>query len=399
MSDIKIGADPEFFLRDTETGNLVSAYGMIEGTKHDPVKVECGAIQVDGMALEFNIDPASTWQEFNHNIEAVLRQLRERIDKRYKFEFIPVADFGKEYIDQQPEEAKLLGCDPDYNAWLHAINPKPNGDLGFRTASGHIHIGWTNEQDITHPEHIEAAEMMAKQLDIFVGLPSLIWDQDTRRRQMYGQFGVYRPKHYGMEYRTLSNVWVENPNLRKSVFSQAKYAVDNLLSGTQFYNSVNPHNIDRSMTSMRDLGYWVGASVPLASGQSYLVQLLNTARGSRHHAIDWSTKASSGDFFYHRTTYELRPWEEITSEDTHGDWTSPNAYAIKSKRLGLTKCVNEVQYREAANAKKAAEAAIFDGFIDLAKMPPRKRVKKLTEVNLNWAPGEPLAVAVDPFEE
>lgn len=401
MSDIKIGADPEFFLRDTETGNLVSAYGMIEGTKHDPLKVECGAVQVDGMALEFNIDPASSWREFDQNIVAVLRQLREKIPSRYAFEFIPVAHFGKEYIDAQPDEAKQLGCDPDYSAWTKGINPKPNGDLGFRTASGHIHIGWTNEQDITHPEHIEACEMMSKQLDITLGLFSLLFDTDTTRRQMYGQFGVYRPKHYGVEYRTLSNVWVNNPSLRRGVYHQAIFAADQLMQGAQYYTHINPFNIDRSMTTLRDLADFTLGTVPIHgdAGRGFR-DIINTARGSRQYALDFRAKVAQG-YFHHHLTFEQRPWDEITPEMANSrEWQCDNAYASKAKRNGWTKCTTPEELRAAQEKSEAELRKFLDESVssNTIKAPSRKKSARLNTGainanNINWDG----AVIVDDF--
>ena len=235
MTEFLIGADPELFVRD-DKGALISAYGMIPGTKAHPYKVEGGAVQVDGMALEFNIDPAATAKQFNENITNVLKQLQEMIPNGYTFDFSPVAQFGKEYIDAQPDEAKELGCDPDFDAHNGgAINPKPDASQGFRTASGHIHIGWTLNQDINDLDHLDACMMVAKQLDIGVGLPSYIWDRDTIRSKMYGKMGCFRPKHYGMEYRTLSNVWVKDEGTREAVFELALKSVQMLLEGTRFY--------------------------------------------------------------------------------------------------------------------------------------------------------------------
>lgn len=51
-----VGADPELFV--SKAGVILSAFGLVGGTKKVPQKVERGAVQVDGMALEFNIDPA-----------------------------------------------------------------------------------------------------------------------------------------------------------------------------------------------------------------------------------------------------------------------------------------------------------------------------------------------------
>lgn len=237
MTEFLIGADPELFVR--KNGKLVSAYGLIPGTKDKPFKVKGGAVQVDGMALEFNIDPASTFKQFNDNIESVLGELKTMVGNDYEFDFSPVAEFGQEYIDAQPAAAKELGCDPDYNAYNGAINPKPAGDLGIRTASGHIHIGWTKDQDVADLDHIEACQMVVKQLDATVGMVARVWDTDNRRVQMYGDYGAYRPKPYGVEYRTPSNVWVGDIRARQMVFDLGLTAVTKLLSGTQLYNDYN----------------------------------------------------------------------------------------------------------------------------------------------------------------
>lgn len=55
-----IGADPEVFVG--REGQFFSAHGLVPGNKRRPHKVDRGAVQVDGMALEFNIDPASSYE-------------------------------------------------------------------------------------------------------------------------------------------------------------------------------------------------------------------------------------------------------------------------------------------------------------------------------------------------
>lgn len=60
--------------------------------------------------------------------------------------------------------------------------------------------------------------MVTQQLDFYLGLPSLLFDNDNKRRQMYGQPGSYRPKPYGVEYRVLSNKWLESDTLKRWVF-------------------------------------------------------------------------------------------------------------------------------------------------------------------------------------
>jgi len=213
--DFKIGADPEFFVK--KFGQLTSAYGLIPGSKDKPYPVKKGAVQVDGMALEFNIDPADSYSEFEENMSTVLDGIIAMVPG-YEIFVEPVADFGLEYIKSQPKEASDLGCSPDFNAYTKTANPRPDVNTPFRTASGHVHIGWTNGVDINDEGHLEACRALTKALDLYLGVPSLTWDRDDRRRSLYGAAGAFRPKHYGMEYRVLSNKWIMNPTLRKLVY-------------------------------------------------------------------------------------------------------------------------------------------------------------------------------------
>lgn len=236
--DFKIGADPEFFVK--KFGKLHSAHGLIPGTKEAPFKVPKGAVQVDGMALEFNIDPANDFTQFENNMTTVMDSIMGMIPG-YEVFVEPVADFGLDYIKAQPKEASELGCSPDFNAYTKMANPRPNADTPFRTASGHVHIGWTAEAvDINNEGHLEACRALTKALDVYLGIPSLVWDNDDRRRSLYGAAGAFRPKPYGMEYRVLSNKWITSPVLRKLVYHNTMDAIkatfDNPEIGdTQFY--------------------------------------------------------------------------------------------------------------------------------------------------------------------
>jgi hypothetical protein len=230
---ILVGCDPELFV--TRDGKLVSGHGLIPGTKKDPFKVERGAVQVDGMALEFNIDPASDENQFVNNINVVLAEMQKMIPG-HEMLTIPVAHFGAEMIASQPLVARELGCDPDYNAWEGGReNPRPDVDLPFRTASGHVHIGWTQDQDINDPGHRHACIELVKQLDFYLGLPSVIFDKDTERRSLYGKAGAFRFKPYGVEYRVLSNAWLKSDELKAWVFRATNKAVDEYLKGNYLF--------------------------------------------------------------------------------------------------------------------------------------------------------------------
>jgi len=218
-----IGADPEFFVK--KFGKLMSAHGLVPGSKEVPFAVPKGAVQVDGMALEFNIDPADDYLAFEDNMSSVMDSIIKMVPG-YEIYVEPVADFGLAYIQSQPDEAKALGCSPDFNAYTKMANPAPNADTPFRTASGHVHIGWTNGPvDIENESHLEACRALTKALDLYLGVPSLVWDRDDRRRSLYGAAGAFRPKPYGMEYRVLSNKWITAPHLRRLVYQNTIAAI------------------------------------------------------------------------------------------------------------------------------------------------------------------------------
>ena len=230
MENILVGCDPEVFV--AKEGKFLSAYGLIPGTKKLPHKVDKGAVQVDGMALEFNINPASNEEEFLVNIQSVFAALKAMVDG-YEIRAVPVADFPLDYISSQPEEAKELGCDPDFNGWTGCANEKPDANLPMRTASGHVHIGWDSSCSLNGGRrHMREAAKVARQMDFFLGLPSLFFDDDVRRRSMYGQAGCMRMKPYGMEYRTLSNSWLRSERLIRWVFKQVHAGMEALESGT-----------------------------------------------------------------------------------------------------------------------------------------------------------------------
>jgi hypothetical protein len=206
----KIGADPELFVVDRKTGQAVTALGLIEGTKEKPFPVKNGAYQVDGMAAEFNINPSyiDNFVDFNTNVITVQKQLRDALPGRYKLVTKPTMDFDPDYLKTLPTEALMLGCDPDYNAYTLEANPTPDGTRNFRTGSGHIHVGWGADIPTDNAEHMNICAEFVKMLDLYVGLFSVAIDNDSRRRELYGKAGAFRPKSYGVEYRTPSNMWL-----------------------------------------------------------------------------------------------------------------------------------------------------------------------------------------------
>lgn len=219
---ITVGADPEVFLRDKD-GKLISAVGLVQGTKDNPFPVVNGAVQLDGMAAEFNIDPVSQSKMFKRNINSVMKQLDKMVGEN-SLSPVPTAHFGAELIASQPEEARILGCEPDFNAYTGRENPKPDAETPFRTGAGHIHIGFTNVNDPRSASHMQDCRLLAAVMDNVLAVPSILFDDDNQRRTLYGKAGAFRPKTYGMEYRTLSNKWLSDPKLIDWVFKSTVLA-------------------------------------------------------------------------------------------------------------------------------------------------------------------------------
>lgn len=220
---ILIGADPEFFLLNAN--GPMPAVGLVPGTKDEPHAVTNGAIQVDGTALEFNIHPASSENEFVNNIVSVVEQMRSRVSEEHKFFFTPIVRFDKAVFDKLPGHSKVLGCDPDFSAYTLRPNRIPEPPEGVRTASGHLHVGFTTDANPWSDEHFERCASLVRQLDAAVGYPAQFFSPlNERRQKYYGNFGAFRPKTYGVEYRVLDNTWLRHSELTKWVYRQTRWA-------------------------------------------------------------------------------------------------------------------------------------------------------------------------------
>jgi len=227
------GADPEVFVYDSSKRRYIGGHGLTTGTKRRPRKV-CWDIhvQVDGMALEFNILPAINSEDFVDRIHKGKRLLNQIVKEQgnYKVVARPTVTFRESEWDKAPNEAKILGCDPDFCAYDGVvINEPPNAEVNFRTGAGHIAIGWAEDIPTTNKMFKQICAAMARELDATIGVASLLFDNDKKRRTLYGKAGCFRPKPFGVEYRTLSNKWVKNQRLTTFVYDCALIAVRNMM--------------------------------------------------------------------------------------------------------------------------------------------------------------------------
>lgn len=252
-----IGCDPELFLK--KNGKPITAIGLVPGDKKHPVKVEGGAIQRDGLAAEFNTDPVpfNNFDYFNGSIVSVIRQLRDVVKKNggddVTLDISSWRDFDPEIYDKLSEEDKMLGCDPDFNAYTGEMNPPPDANTNRRGAAGHLHFGYGQDIPVDHPEHFDNCCKLAKIFDRTVGMTSIIINPDVTRREHYGKAGAFRPKPYGIEYRVPDNSWIGSKEKRAFIFETMRHALGYLGTGKEdaiiesfsdehIQNIINPNN-------------------------------------------------------------------------------------------------------------------------------------------------------------
>lgn len=228
MPGFTFGADPELFIQNEETLEFVSAGGIIPGTKDNPVKVQYGAVQQDGVAAEFNIDPVDNFHDFERNIKSVIKSLQSYLPAGHRLVGVPSAVFTPAAWDKVADYDKILGCSPDMNAWTGDVNPPPSmeGELErTRCAGGHIHFGWTENAALDDLDHLKNANELVQQLDYYLGGWSLQLDTEPTRRKLYGKAGACRVKPYGVEYRVLSNFWLQTKATRLQTWNRMNQAI------------------------------------------------------------------------------------------------------------------------------------------------------------------------------
>lgn len=238
IKNVTLGSDPEVFLVDEkDSSRFISAIGKIGGSKDFPIAVENGiSLQEDCTAVEFCIPPSKTAEEFSTNIQNGLLEIVKKVTPMgLNLAVVASAHFTKEELNHPI--AMMGGCDPDYCVWSKEMNEPPNlRKTTLRVAGAHVHIGYDNPSEETNFKIIKA-------LDLFLGVPSVLMDDDKERKTLYGKAGCFRHKEYGVEYRTLSNFWLKDEALIQWVFN-------NTMKALTFINEQQEYLLDNYQTSI-----------------------------------------------------------------------------------------------------------------------------------------------------
>lgn len=230
-----IGADPEMFIINEKTGKVVSSIGLIPGMKGEPYVSEDMpkgfGLETDNILAEFNIPPVTSCEGFINAMNYMKDYISAYVKKINPDYGIKCSAYEVVDEDQlQSDQAKEFGCDVDYNCYTGGPNPKPEGALtNGRSAGCHIHIGYENP-------NVETSVKLVKYFDLFVGLPSIIYDNDVRRRTLYGKAGCFRLQEWGVECRILSAAMYATDALMKFVWNGVVRAIDAYNHGLKLPN-------------------------------------------------------------------------------------------------------------------------------------------------------------------
>lgn len=225
IKNVTIGADPECFIINSLTGNVVSSIGLIPGEKGnpytDPRMPKGFGLETDNILAEFNIPPCKTKEQFIYSINFMkdfIRAWVKDVNPNYNIkcsasEYVP-------YDQLVGDEAFAIGCMPDYNAYTEDVNPRPKGFKDNLRSSGlHIHCGC--DGGLSADEAIK----FVKYFDQYVVMPSILVDTDTRRRSLYGKAGCFRLPSWGVECRSLSSFMMSNDALLSQVWDNTMLAI------------------------------------------------------------------------------------------------------------------------------------------------------------------------------
>ena len=253
------GSDPEFLL--TLNDFSVSAIGKIKGTIENRLNINGHQFYSDNVLAECAINPGKSKDEVLENFKNCF-QIYSKMIRPYKLAVKASEIFPEEELLH--EDARRVGCAKEFCAYEMKQQESPISEISqnnLRSCGGHIHIG----SDILAGDGPEPV-LMVYLLDLFLGVPSLWLDKDLsspRRRNLYGKAGRYRPKSYGIEYRSLGNFWLNSPDLVDLVYDITMFCVSFIEKGDAW--NLWEFDIDRFIESDDLSKAWICKAYDCAS--------------------------------------------------------------------------------------------------------------------------------------
>jgi len=222
------GSDPEFIAINIDTQQPISCVGKIGGTKHEPLSIGEGCSrQEDNVLAEVCIPPVTNKKDFVKYITYAKNEVNKLLTK-FNAKLISASSMEYPNEELQSKAARKFGCSESWCAWTgESVDVPPAEMVGnLRSAGFHIHIGFKG--DI---EDFDLIETLIRNMDKYLGLPSLIIDRDTDRRKIYGKAGDFRSEELAddiikIEYRTLGANMGATDELMEYCFDQTLLAIE-----------------------------------------------------------------------------------------------------------------------------------------------------------------------------
>ncbi len=242
-----LGSDPEMMLFDAKNEKMVSAIAVLKNDKDHPSDLGDGIkMYADNVLVECAFPPALSKDAFIETMRKALQRMVLALGPDYRLHPQAAWTYSEEALSDP--RAWKIGCNPNFDAYIGRENEiKDFGKLRLRTGSCHIHIGnadWKQGGDLPLLKRKDKLNAI-KLLDLFVGVPSVVFDKDftaIERRKLYGKAGEFRPTPYGVEYRVLGNFVLRNPRLMELVLDLVNLAMDHIREGTadDVLKAINP---------------------------------------------------------------------------------------------------------------------------------------------------------------
>lgn len=230
------GSDFEMPAVSIETQEPICVIGKLNGTKISPHPIgEDCFYQVDCTAAEMNIPPVTSLEDWNYYIDYCINKTNDALGlSGLKLQIASSMHYSPKELEHP--DACRFGCDPSYDAYTGKVYETHVRNAGnMRSFGFHQHVGFYIQDGERF--NIKEVRRFIQLCDIYLGLPSLVLDEDTERRKIYGRGGDYRIKRKGesgklliIEYRTLGSNMLYH---RDFVFNQLNKVVEAYNNGEQ----------------------------------------------------------------------------------------------------------------------------------------------------------------------
>lgn len=303
---MRLGTDPEFFIKDKD-GKAVSA-SEVFGVKKEPWRPGAPSVPFydglgrllyhqheidkktgtykwrsatygpnsifrDGFVVEVNVAHTGCRETLAAEVAAAIADIKKRIkevNEGYTLSSDPTVEVDLEYISKLPEDVKMFGCDPSFNAYAEdEVRIELNGATHpFRYAGGHMHFGV--DDSFMHPiicpsspQYKEKKDvfLLIRMLDLLIGVPLSVIFNDSlefKRRQFYGKAGEFRFQKWGIEYRVPSSrVW-NHAVIASMAFGVGRSVINNFEKWKAFWPSLKKSHPDLEGKIIGAINHGVG---------------------------------------------------------------------------------------------------------------------------------------------